>query len=291
MGLLILAFGLGSILMMPVMRRPYGPQRVRTRAADRLGDSCCPCCSFSRWRPISGCTAVAVFAIWWSDRRHGCRDERQCRACRKAHGASDHVLLPRVLEPWGPALAPALGGFLIEGTRRGRPRYHCDGAGHRRHLARLALHCAGPTDRRSEGRNKPMRMPRSPLPYLIGVMALFSMIPEGSILDWGGFVSASANSARIGVGSARVCGLFGHHGDHAICWAMRSGKVWARSHSASQRGFCHDRDADRGACTQCRDRDLWVRVCRVSAFPTWCRLPFRPPAIFPAFRRESGCRL
>lgn len=30
----------------------------------------------------------------------------------------------------------------------------------------------------------PLRMPRSPLPYLIGGMALFSMLPEGSILDW-----------------------------------------------------------------------------------------------------------
>jgi len=29
-------------------------------------------------------------------------------------------------------------------------------------------------------------LPRSPLPYLIGLMALFCMIPEGSVLDWGG---------------------------------------------------------------------------------------------------------
>lgn len=30
----------------------------------------------------------------------------------------------------------------------------------------------------------PLRLPRTPLPYLIGVMALASMIPEGAILDW-----------------------------------------------------------------------------------------------------------
>lgn len=30
----------------------------------------------------------------------------------------------------------------------------------------------------------PLTLPRSPLPYLIGCMALFSMLPEGSILDW-----------------------------------------------------------------------------------------------------------
>ncbi|MDR6755630.1 MFS family permease [Mycoplana sp. BE70] len=36
----------------------------------------------------------------------------------------------------------------------------------------------------AETRQK-VRLPLSPLPWLIGVMALFTMIPEGSILDWG----------------------------------------------------------------------------------------------------------
>ncbi|RJE83669.1 MFS transporter [Paracoccus onubensis] len=31
----------------------------------------------------------------------------------------------------------------------------------------------------------PLRLPRSPLPYIIGIMALCCMIPEGAILDWG----------------------------------------------------------------------------------------------------------
>ncbi|MCO5733464.1 MFS transporter [Rhizobium sp. SSA_523] len=30
-----------------------------------------------------------------------------------------------------------------------------------------------------------VRLPRTPLPWLIGVVALFSMIPEGAVLDWG----------------------------------------------------------------------------------------------------------
>ena len=30
----------------------------------------------------------------------------------------------------------------------------------------------------------PLRLPRSPLPYLIGALALCSMIPEGAIIDW-----------------------------------------------------------------------------------------------------------
>lgn len=35
-----------------------------------------------------------------------------------------------------------------------------------------------------EQKHQPLRLPRAPLPYLIGVMALASMIPEGAILDW-----------------------------------------------------------------------------------------------------------
>lgn len=33
--------------------------------------------------------------------------------------------------------------------------------------------------------HQPLRLPRTPMPYLIGLMALASMIPEGAILDWG----------------------------------------------------------------------------------------------------------
>lgn len=35
-----------------------------------------------------------------------------------------------------------------------------------------------------EHKHQPLRLPRTPLPYLIGVMALACMIPEGAILDW-----------------------------------------------------------------------------------------------------------
>ncbi len=35
-----------------------------------------------------------------------------------------------------------------------------------------------------EAKSQPLRLPRTPLPYLIGVMALACMIPEGAILDW-----------------------------------------------------------------------------------------------------------
>lgn len=37
---------------------------------------------------------------------------------------------------------------------------------------------------RQDGAPVPLRLPRSPLAYVIGLMALCSMIPEGAILDW-----------------------------------------------------------------------------------------------------------
>lgn len=36
----------------------------------------------------------------------------------------------------------------------------------------------------AEGEKQPLRLPATLLPWLIGVMALFSMVPEGTVLDW-----------------------------------------------------------------------------------------------------------
>ncbi|MBO3761292.1 MFS transporter [Ciceribacter sp. L1K22] len=43
------------------------------------------------------------------------------------------------------------------------------------------------------------RLPISPLPWLIGIIALFSMIPEGTILDWGAIYLRDELSADIGL--------------------------------------------------------------------------------------------
>ncbi|MBB4095378.1 MFS transporter [Brucella pecoris] len=37
------------------------------------------------------------------------------------------------------------------------------------------------------GEKQKLTLPRNPLPWLVGVMALFSMVPEGAILDWGAY--------------------------------------------------------------------------------------------------------
>ncbi|HMQ57240.1 MAG TPA: MFS transporter, partial [Rhizobiaceae bacterium] len=40
-------------------------------------------------------------------------------------------------------------------------------------------------DRPQASQKEPLRLPRSILPWALGIMALFSMIPEGAVLDWG----------------------------------------------------------------------------------------------------------
>ncbi len=39
----------------------------------------------------------------------------------------------------------------------------------------------------ASGERPKLVLPRNPLPWLVGVMALFSMVPEGAILDWGAY--------------------------------------------------------------------------------------------------------
>lgn len=37
----------------------------------------------------------------------------------------------------------------------------------------------------ADGAREKVRFPSSPLPWIVGIMALFSMVPEGAVLDWG----------------------------------------------------------------------------------------------------------
>jgi fucose permease len=56
-------------------------------------------------------------------------------------------------------------------------------------LAAIFLCCAWPmiySDQPHPGEVKPKaKLPLAPLPWLLGIMALFCMVPEGAVLDWG----------------------------------------------------------------------------------------------------------
>ncbi|MGY6710001.1 MAG: MFS transporter [Rhizobiaceae bacterium] len=60
-------------------------------------------------------------------------------------------------------------------------------------------------DRPVETVRKPLRLPSNPLIYLIGVIALLSMVPEGTVLDWGALYlkhELGADIATAGMGFA-----------------------------------------------------------------------------------------
>jgi len=60
-------------------------------------------------------------------------------------------------------------------------------------------------DRPIEASRKPLRLPSNPLIYLIGVIALLSMVPEGTVLDWGALYlqqERGADIATAGLGFA-----------------------------------------------------------------------------------------
>lgn len=61
----------------------------------------------------------------------------------------------------------------------------------------------------------PLRLPGSPLPYLLGVMALTAMIPEGAILDW------AAVHLRQDMGSSLAVAGWGFAGCAATMAVMR----------------------------------------------------------------------
>ncbi|MCA1368879.1 MFS transporter [Bradyrhizobium sp. BRP14] len=82
-----------------------------------------------------------------------------------------------------------------------------------------------------------LRLPMTPLPWLIGLMALFSMVPEGAVLDWGalylkdelgasielsgfGFAAFSATMAAMRFAGDHVRDLLGAKRTLRICTVM-----------------------------------------------------------------------
>ena len=61
----------------------------------------------------------------------------------------------------------------------------------------LALRFLSGEDRPVAQEKKPISLPRNPAVYLVGIIALFSMIPEGAVLDWAALYLAQEHGATI----------------------------------------------------------------------------------------------
>ena len=181
LGLMIMCFGIGSLILMPIagiLIAHFGTTRTVKGAAILL----LPTMLFLSIAPNVPAGAVAIFLfgglLGGMDVAMNGNAVEVEKTMRRAIMSSCHAF-------WslGAFIGAATGGFLIETL------------GVMTHAVLLTLAAAAglavvwpailhDAPHRSEARQK-VRLPMTLLPWLLGIMALFSMVPEGAIMDWG----------------------------------------------------------------------------------------------------------
>lgn len=234
MGLLILAFGLGSIIIMPI----FGTLSARNGSAPILKFAALivmPLLFLLSLAPELVSTAVVVFAFGGFIGGMDVAMNTNAVVVEKRMG---RAIMSSCHGFWslGGLIGASLGGLLLGSFGE---------IGHAAVVTALAALITLPVlpliaqdQPTAEAKaSSPLRFPSSPLPYLVGIMALFSMVPEGAILDWSalylqrdhgasielaalGFAAFSATMAimrfagdtirhRLGaVTTLRICGVF-----------------------------------------------------------------------------------
>lgn len=195
LGLMILTFGLGSILMMPIAGHQiarHGSSAVSKVTAVLLTPTLLILSLVgSVW---AGALAICLFGglIGAMDVGMNANAVSTERGMRRAIMSSCHAF-------WslGGLIGSSTGGFLIQSI------------GIVPHAVivtivaalmivvawRVILHDAPHPEERHDAARR--RLPRSPLPWILGVLALFCMIPEGAILDWGALYLREELSASV----------------------------------------------------------------------------------------------
>jgi predicted MFS family arabinose efflux permease len=205
LGLMILAFGLGSIIMMPIAGSQiarFGSSTVSKVAAVLLtpmllllsltGDIWSAVVAISLFGGLIGAMDVAMNANAVATEKH----------MRRAIMSSCHAF-------WslGGLIGAASGGFLIErlGVFTHSVVVTLVAALMIAASWKVVLHDAPhPEERKDKTRS---RLPRSPLPWLIGMMALFCMVPEGAILDWGALYMRNELGASVALSGFAFAGF------------------------------------------------------------------------------------
>ena len=194
MGLLILVFGLGSIAIMPVI----GALTARHGSAPLLKPATLgvlPMLFLLTIAPELITTAVVIFVfgglIGGMDVAMNTNAVAVEKRMKRAIMSSCHGF-------WslGALLGAALGGVLLGALGELAHAFILTilAAG----TALFALPLLAQDQPTPEARAAtPLKFPRSPLPYLVGIMALFSMIPEGAILDWSALFLQKEHGAGI----------------------------------------------------------------------------------------------
>lgn len=193
LGLLILCFGLGSLTMMPFV----GPAIARFGSARPARIAAALLAPTILWLTLAPNIALAGFSLFLLGGFAGAMDIAMNANAVSVEQKMRRAVMSSCHGFWSlGGFAGAAGGGLV-----------LQGAGSTAHAAIVtaiaAAFCALAWRRVFEDRpagdieRKPIRLPRTPLPYLVGLMALFSMVPEGAILDWGALYLRQAFAVDI----------------------------------------------------------------------------------------------
>jgi len=181
LGLMILVFGLGSLFMMPLAGAQIasrGSKVVAKAMAVLLLPSLIAL-------TITQSVWTAAIAIFLFGGFIGAMDVAMNANAVAVEQSMHRAIMSSCHAFWslGGLIGSAMGGFLIS---------HWGALGHAQVatvLAAIFLAAAWPmilADHPHPDEEKPKaRLPMTPLPWLLGIMALFSMVPEGAVLDWG----------------------------------------------------------------------------------------------------------
>ncbi|MDK1375944.1 MULTISPECIES: MFS transporter [unclassified Sinorhizobium] len=230
LGLLILVFGIGSLVLMPIAGgfiARAGSQKVVKVTAIVLS----PLLLILTLTPNVWTAAIGMFLLGGfvgaMDVAMNANAVEVEKSMRRAIMSSCHAY-------WslGGLIGAGIGGFLMARV------------GVLPHVLVVTVLClvflavAWPmilADRPHSAANKEkLRLPLTPLPWLIGIMALFSMVPEGAVLDWGalylknelgasvelsgfGFAAFSATMAAMRFAGDHVRDLLGAKRTLRIC--------------------------------------------------------------------------
>lgn len=181
LGLMFVCFGIGSLILMPIagiLIAHFGTSRTLKSATLIF----LPTMFLLSLAPNIWTGAIAIFLFGGltgaMDIAMNANAVEVEKSMRRAIMSSCHAF-------WslGAFLGATTGGFLIETIGV---------LGHAALLTVLALvglaavwNAVLPDKPHTAETRQKVRLPMSPLPWLIGIMALFTMIPEGAILDWG----------------------------------------------------------------------------------------------------------
>jgi MFS family permease len=195
LGLLILTFGLGSIVMMPLAGSQiarFGSSQVSKVSAILLT----PTLLLLTWVGSIWTAAIAIFLfgglIGAMDVAMNANAVSVEKQMRRAIMSSCHAF-------WslGGLIGSSTGGYLIEHIGVNIHAILVTVVAVVMIVAawRVVFHDAPHPDEATSGNKS--RLPLSPLPWLLGMMALFCMIPEGAILDWGALYMRNELAASV----------------------------------------------------------------------------------------------